>query len=654
MKTKIFMMLAAATVLSAACQSNNLTPEAVPEAGRMVKISVNGTVDNIVKTVLDGTTVTWNTSAPEKLLVLQTATVGGTPNVVSAKSAAGVSADAGAHMTFDVSFATVDGASNFAYDAFYPAADYTLAETGTDVTLLGITTPAEQTPTATSFDTDADLLVAKPHDAGASQPSTLNLRFRRMIAVGKMTVKNLPSSEDVVSVKISALKSGSPVAMAGVSTFNLSTGEAVTYGTEPRTAITLDCSALSLKADSSMPVYFTCLPFSLAASDHFVVEVATATKRYIRDVTLSDVLSFTAGHCSTFGVDMSTATAVAAKDLYLAYEAGAIITIAGKEYSKSVNGESQKINSTEANKAMATGLFNAGVWFLSQNDGCNYAVAANRPVTSETVLVSRYTDKDVLVKFNAGCINFDGGSFAAKGITFDWIETTKNSAMQFLTNSSPEVHFDGCTFIGSKSLVVNNSNANSLPAASIRFFNCNILDKTANNGRCEYINLASGKHQECLKEIVFDNNIIASENGSYLRLVANQATEASGSVETDIVLHNNTFIDATCVSYAYFGITGLRSISAVNNIFYLPKAAANCFILRTYGTVSDALWEKGDNVVYTGGDPNLGFAQGSSTYLPGGVVGVFDKETTAPLTVNNLATFDITVDPAYASHGAQR
>ena len=654
MKTKIFMMLAAAAVLSVACQSDNLTPEAVPDSEGMVNITVNGAVDNTVKTVLDGTTVTWDTSAPEKLLVLQTATVSGTPQVVSAKSAAGVSADAGAHMTFDVSFAVVDDATNFAYDAFYPAADYTLAETGTDVTTIGITTPAEQTPTATSFDTDADLLLAKPYDAGAVQPSTLNLRFQRMIAVGKMTVKNLPSSEDVVSVKISATKSGSAVAMAGVSTFNLSTGEAVAYGTEPRTAITLDYSALSLTADSSLPVYFTCLPFSLAATDHFIVEVATATKRYIRDVTLGGELSFTAGHCSTFGVDMSTASSVDSNDRYNIYEAGGVITIAGKEYSKAVNGGSQKINVTEVNKAMATGLFNAGVWFLSQNDECNYAVASNRPVTSETVLISRYTDKEVLVKFTAACINFDGGSFAAKGITFDWTETSKSSAMQFLTNSSPEVHFDGCTFIGSKPLFVNNSNANSLPAASIRFFNCNILDKTAKNGRCEYINLASGKHQECLKEVVFDNNIIASKNGSYLRLVADQATEASGSVETDFVLHNNTFIDATCVSYAYFGITGLRSISAVNNIFYLPAATAPCYILRTYGTVSDALWEKSDNIIYTGSSYNLAFTQSSSTYLPGGSVLVFDKLDTAPLTVNNLSDFDITVDSAYASHGAQR
>ena len=157
-----------------------------------------------------------------------------------------------------------------------------------------------------------------------------------------------------------------------------------------------------------------------------------------------------------------------------------------------------------------------------------------------------------------------------------------------------------------------------------------------------------------MKELVFFNNIIASENGSNMTLLTDATASSGGSVETDIVLHDNTIIDALCSSFSYFGITGLRSISVVNNIFYLPAATANCFIFRTYGSVSEALWEKSDNVVYTGGTPNLAFAQGSSTYLPGGVVGVFDKEATAPLTVNNLSAFDITVEPAYASHGAQR
>lgn len=650
MKSKIFIMLAAATVLSAACQSDNLTPEAVLDTDGMVRITVEGTVDNMVKTVLDGSTVTWNTSAPEKLLVLQTATVGGSPVVVSAKSAAGTSADAGAHMTFDVSFATVEDASNFAYDAFYPAADYSLAETGTDVTLLGITTPAEQTPTATSFDTDADLLVAKPYDAGAVQPSTLNLRFRRMIAVGKMTVKNLPASDPVKSVKISAAKSSGPVALAGLSTFNLSTGEAVQYGKDPRTAITLDYSGLSLSADISMPVYFTCLPFSLAASDHFVVEVATATKRYIRDVTLSDVLNFTAGHCSVFAVDMSSATEVAANDLYLAYEAGTVITIAGKDYSKAVNGASNAFNASEAGKAMATTLFNKGVYFLSQSDGCYFALSANRPVTGETVFISRYSDRDVLVKATAR-IHFNGGSFAAKGITFDWTGTSSGAAARFLENSSPEVYFDDCTLIGDCPFIGYNNN-DTKPAASIRFYNCNILNKTAAGTRCNFINLNTVAHQEALKEIAYVNNIIASENGSTMSLLTDATASTGGTVETDIVLQNNTIINALCAANSYFGITGLRSISVVNNIFYLPGATAHCYVLRTYGTVTTALWEKSDNVVYTGSSYNFGFANG--TYKPGGVTGIFDKEDTAPLTINNISNFDITVASAYSSHGAQR
>lgn len=59
----------------------------------------------------------------------------------------------------------------------------------TDITNMKVVTRTSQQPTATSFDSNADLLIAKSISL-ESQPTELQMSFGRAVAIGKMTVKN--------------------------------------------------------------------------------------------------------------------------------------------------------------------------------------------------------------------------------------------------------------------------------------------------------------------------------------------------------------------------------------------------------------------------------------------------------------------------------
>ena len=261
------------------------------------------------KTYIDGTDVKWADSG-EKLAVLEVATPDeGDAVTTKATSKEGETSDSGATMTFDVSWDDKStGYTSFDYYAFYPSGSY---KSHNSVNSVNIEVPSSQTPTATSFAPAADLLIASPVTGETSQNATLDMQFTRAVAVGKMTITNLPTDEAVTEVRFSAIDDASAVVLAGRTSFNLETAVPTSsYGNNTQAEeIILDYSSLSLTADSSMDVFFTCFPFELAAGDSFTVTVKTATYTYTRTISLSgsQALAFTAGKASRFSVNMGAA-----------------------------------------------------------------------------------------------------------------------------------------------------------------------------------------------------------------------------------------------------------------------------------------------------------------------------------------------------------
>ena len=272
-KIAILSIFALGLIQFVSCQNLIIeeTEGVVPQSD-LITLTVNSLE---TKTYVEGTSIKWASSG-EKLKVFEDAD--GT--VAASTTKAGETTDGGATMSFQTQLVdkSTEGISSFTYYAFYPSSAYA---SNTGVVTVAINTPASQTPTAASFDPAADLLIARSINAGDTQPTSLNMSFARMIAIGKMTITNLGTSDVVKSVSFSAqINNGvdfDDVVIAGRTAFNLTTGMPKTvYGSNVESkTITLDYSALSLTANSSMDAWFTCFPFELATGDKFTVVVKT-------------------------------------------------------------------------------------------------------------------------------------------------------------------------------------------------------------------------------------------------------------------------------------------------------------------------------------------------------------------------------------------
>lgn len=306
MKTffKSILAVAVCASLFAACSKDDTVSD--PGEGRKVTMTITASSEletsSDSRTVYDPATgtVSWSTSG-EYLQVFETAA----STTQTATSEQGVVTSGRAK--FAVSFPENTN-TPLIYNAVYPASAW-VSSNNTDLTNLKITTPTTQQPTATSFDPNADLLIAKPVSFQA-QPAELEMSFGRAVAIGKMTIKNLASAENVLSVKFTAANKK----VTGRSYANLTAGTVKEYGYTGNFAdnVTLNYASdlgLTANGETGMTAYFTCFPFEIAAGETFTVAVTTPTRIITQTVTVPEgrPLSFTTGNSSTFSVNMTGA-----------------------------------------------------------------------------------------------------------------------------------------------------------------------------------------------------------------------------------------------------------------------------------------------------------------------------------------------------------
>lgn len=271
----------------------------VPEE-KTVEMTIVASSDE-TKTVLgsDGT-VTWSAKG-EQLAVIEAAVLNSKSETAKVTSEDGVTTDKGATMTFGVSLSTKT-ANSFGYYALYPNSAY--VDTPSDFTNVKVKLATTQAPTESSFGPSADVLVAKPVTDLTKQPTELNLQFARVIAVGKMTIKNLNTTENVKKVTFTAANK----AVTGRSYIDFTTAAGVEYGYSDQGVdnVVLDYSGKTIAANG-MTAYFTCWPFKLAVGDTFSVEVETENYTFTKDVTLAEgkSLAFKVGRASAFNVNFS-------------------------------------------------------------------------------------------------------------------------------------------------------------------------------------------------------------------------------------------------------------------------------------------------------------------------------------------------------------
>lgn len=298
MLKSLFAVAVLATAFTACSKDDAESAENTPREVKMTVVAGSDLeADGKSRTVLDPETnkISWNTSG-EYLKVFET--TGTTTS--AATSAEGVITSGKA--AFGVSFTENTTATSFTYNAIYPASAWVDGD-NKDVAALKVITPSAQKPSATSFDGAADLLIAFP-ETSATQPQTLNVRFKRIVAIGKMTIKNLNSTENITSIQFQAANK----TVTGRSKVDLNNGTVTEYGYTGQAVdnVVLDYTGQTIAANG-MTAYFTCFPFAMAEGDTFTVTVTTETKRFTKVVTLAagKPLEFTAGNSSTFGVNMA-------------------------------------------------------------------------------------------------------------------------------------------------------------------------------------------------------------------------------------------------------------------------------------------------------------------------------------------------------------
>ena len=309
MKRINLFLLLSTVVAVLGCSKEFENKEIVPESPKTIDVVINADVQeptsNDSKTVVDGTTIKWSSSG-EKLKVYEVASSAGDISVANITSGVGGSTDSYATMTFPVSL-NEKTADNFTYYASYPSSAW--VSNSSTIAQASIETKKAQTPTATSFDPSSDLLISKGIDNGDAQPTELNMQFARVIAIGKMTITNLPVDEPVNKVVFSA-NNGSALVLSGRTTYDLAAAEPVTsYGDiVSNTEVEINTAGLGLSAETSMDIWFTCYPFELSEGDTFKVEVYTNTFTCTRTVTIPAAreLNFIAGKASRFSVDMTS------------------------------------------------------------------------------------------------------------------------------------------------------------------------------------------------------------------------------------------------------------------------------------------------------------------------------------------------------------
>ena len=185
-------------------------------------------------------------------------------------------------MTLAATFETAP-ADSYTYSAF-------LSKNVTkDGTKPKIPTLQHDIENGTTFDPDADVLVAQPQTFSSVQDA-LTMNFYRPVVVNKMTLKGLEAGEKMSSVEISADKD-----IAGY----YNTDE--TWGGQAK-VITVNTSQ-TVASDGTLTVYFISMP-----QNEVTLTITATSENYIFSKTFTKTINFVEGTVTKFGVNNLTAT----------------------------------------------------------------------------------------------------------------------------------------------------------------------------------------------------------------------------------------------------------------------------------------------------------------------------------------------------------
>lgn len=353
------MMLVAVAAMGIACQENINDEASAIVNPNEVEMTITADMD-ATRTYIDedNSCVQW--SEGDQLKVIENSATYRTTTKTTIENGLA---------NFAVSFPANTTDTEFTYSAVYPASAVVEDEAEKiDAAKIKVIVKDQQMATAASFDPAADILVAKQLVFDA-QPTALNMQFKRLVALGKLTLNGLPTDAQITKVEFTA---GANDALAGRNYVNATTGKVSEYSYFGKTnTITVNYD----DAISTRDIYFVCNPFVMEAGETFKVKVVCGDKAYTREVTIPEgrSLTFTEGNLGTFKVDMTKATS----ETVVAFAEGnyAVIAKSGSNYyaMKGVKGSGDYMSYTAVSYDSAAATFATEdetlVWTIAAADG---------------------------------------------------------------------------------------------------------------------------------------------------------------------------------------------------------------------------------------------------------------------------------------------
>lgn len=322
-----------------ACQKE--LQEEVPVTGETVQVTfVAGSADTKTSVDTSGDAPAFAWGENETFAVLEQ-----TDALAAATSVTYEKLDNKASITAE--FAANPGKESYDYVTIYPASGYVNA-TGLEKVTLSL--PAVQTMAEGSYDPNADLMVSEVVSANAQPTEAQMVRFTRMAAVVKMTLKNftLEAGDQVEQVIFTA----DGKSLAGTITGDLAAPKEFT--------VAEGMDNVTVNTTSSTDVYFTVLPTTLEAGNSYTVTILTNKKIYIKNgaIPAEKSLAFEKGMVTRFGVDMAEVTPIdkwiLVRDASTLKE-GDVVAIVAKDYDKALSTKLYN-NASETSTSAKRGL----------------------------------------------------------------------------------------------------------------------------------------------------------------------------------------------------------------------------------------------------------------------------------------------------------
>ena len=293
------MLVAAAATAFFSCQKQDVIEPATSEEVMLTFSSEKPTFDDETKTEWTGSTIQW--SAGDKIRIAYTCDgvwqnadgtsesdeENGSKTAKLYESKAITETCATAFFSVPVYFkGTAEGVYEFY--GIYPSSLVSSADIKYAPSVT-ITIPTTQTPTASSFDSNADVMASKsqsyvciPKEGENNGP--ISLKWERLVAHGHFTLKNLAvgGEEDIQTITLTA---NADADMVGTHYLYLDTYNVVKPNSNAApNSITIDARNLSIDSEGNVTFWASFLPCTWTS---IVVKVETDKASYTREIDLS-------------------------------------------------------------------------------------------------------------------------------------------------------------------------------------------------------------------------------------------------------------------------------------------------------------------------------------------------------------------------------